>query len=295
MTKFNCGKWILSGEHSVLRGSSSFLFPMKDMTLSIEYTEGDDFSCVFSSEFSPSHSSIFEQAIKTAFNQVNQKPIGIFSLKSDIPLGFGLGSSAAFCLSLSQIFFEQSWISDILEFAIELEGVFHGKSSGADIYVSYYKNPILFQKEGIKKLKPSWAPPLYLYNTKVSSLTKECVNKVNLFIEKFPKEGRLLDQQMSDSVQLAIQSITQDHSLEKLIQSIQKAYDCFNKWGLLENIESHIESLQSKKALAVKPTGAGRGGFILALFEKPLSLEQEKEYQLISLRNSILQHEPNKK
>ena len=284
MTKLNCGKWILSGEHSVLRGSPSLLFPMKDMTLSIEYTKSDDFLFTLSGD--PSHRSIFEQAIRKAFDQVNQTPRGTFSLKSDIPLGFGLGSSAAFCLSLSQIFFEKSWISDILKFSIELENLFHGKSSGADIYASYYKNPILFQRKEVKKLKPIWSPHLYLYNTEVASSTKECIKKVNLFIEQFPKEARFLDQQMNDSVHLAVKSLTQDSSLDSLVQSMDKAYDCFKRWGLLKNIESHIQFLQSQGALAVKPTGAGRGGFIIALWEKPISSEK-----LIPLRNSILTDE----
>ena len=284
MKKSNCGKWILSGEHSVLRGGPIILFPMYQKRMEIEYLESQEFHCSFEKGFLNSQSSVFQQAIEQAFVTVRQKKRGIFQLRSDIPLGCGVGSSAAFCLSISQIFFEQSWISDVLDFAMDLENFFHGKSSGADVLVSYHQQPLLFKKkDSIEKLHLLWKPPLYLYNTQCSELTKNCVHQVSQFHEKFPKESRMLDQQMNDSVHLALQSLTikTKNPLESLQQSMDKAYDCFKKWSLLKNLESKTQELKQQGALSVKPTGAGGGGFLLSLWKKPLSQEWAEDHQLI--------------
>ncbi len=289
MEKSNCGKWILSGEHSVLRGGSVVLFPMYRMQLKVKYTYKEDFHCYFGNSFSPSQTDFFKQAIQQAFSQSGRKERGVFELHSDIPLGSGLGSSAAFCLSISQIFFEQSWVSDVLNFAIELEHFFHGKSSGADVLVSYHQSPLIFkERDAVEKLNILWKPYIYLYNTGRSSLTKKCVHQVNSFIEKFPKEAHLLDHQMSESVHLAVQSLTVETNrrLECLVQSINKAYGCFEKWGLLKNLDSKIKELKTQGALAVKPTGAGGGGFLLSLWERPLSEGLIQQNHLIPVEYS---------
>ena len=284
MKKSNCGKWILSGEHSVLRGGSIVLFPIYRMQLEVQYEDAKEFHCCFGKGFSSSQSDIFKEVIKKAFSKVGQKKQGVFHLHSNIPLGCGLGSSAAFCLSVSQIFFKQSWIQDVLGFAMELENFFHQESSGADVLVSFHKKPLIFKvEEPIKELHLSWKPHLYLYNTQYPSSTRDCVNQVTRFVKKFPKESRLIDQQMSESVNLAIQALTSksENHLEYLRESINKAYYCFKKWNLLKNLESKVCELKDQGALAVKPTGAGQGGVLLSLWKKPLSEDDLQKNQLI--------------
>jgi mevalonate kinase len=56
--------------------------------------------------------------------------------------------------------------------------------------------------------------------------------------------------------------------LNHLAESIKKAKSCFKRWGLAEGkIAQHMQMLQKHGALAVKPTGAGDGGYVLSLWE----------------------------
>ncbi len=248
-------------------------FPLKELCLEIQYKMSSSLSFYFEGEFSSSEKNkYFESAVNKAFKRVGRKPTGIFYLSSKIPLGCGLGSSAAFCLSLSDIFFQLGYIQDVVGFAWKLENFFHGKSSGSDIQAVYHKQPLIFKSvENFEFLRPSWSPNIYLYNTGVSSSTKKCVEKVSDMFERLPEKAGFVYKQMEQSVHQSITALKDpDGGLDLLVQAVKGACDCFESWGLLESLRPSIEKLKNLGALAVKPTGAGNGGVLIGLWEKPL-------------------------
>ena len=166
--------------------------------------------CVGVRLFKKNTALIYVHIIKTALKLVEKNNAkGQFGLDCTIPFSAGLGSSAAFCLSLSKIFVQLGWIQekDILKLSLELEHEFHGKSSGADIQVIYNEQPILFKNfSSIEILQLQWKPYFYLYNTGVRAKTQRCIQKVNQFIKKNPVRAKKLDQQMKKSVDLCLQA-----------------------------------------------------------------------------------------
>lgn len=72
------------------------------------------------------------------------------ALKSNIPLGYGAGSSGALCAAvLYQYGYHQAIPTDIntlKSLLATMEGYFHGSSSGIDPLVSYIQQPILIQQ-----------------------------------------------------------------------------------------------------------------------------------------------------
>ena len=291
------GKWILSGEHTVLRGGKAVLFPLKQFYFEVSYKEKhhffqklkNNFYVHFSSSFQEEYHSQYIHVIKTALKLVEKSNIrGQFNLDCTIPFSAGLGSSAAFCVSLVKIFFQLGWVKeeDLLKLSLELEHEFHGKSSGADIQVIYNEKPIVFKNfNNTAVLKPKWEPYFYLYDTGVRAKTQKCIQKVNEFINKNPERGKELDQQIQQSVDLCIQALNQDQKQGELLlkTAMDQALECFMEWGLCEGkILEWVRKLKEQGALAVKPTGSGGGGFVVSLWEQPPKFtEENKEFSFI--------------
>jgi mevalonate kinase len=66
-----------------------------------------------------------------------------------------------------------------------------------------------------------------------------------------------------------------------LIESINKARSCYERWGLTAGaLDTHMKKLTEEGALAVKPTGSGRGGFVISLWRS----EPQSSFGLIPLK-----------
>lgn len=78
--------------------------------------------------------SVLEHGMQLLGRSLNQLG-GYFHLHSTIPVGAGMGASAALCVAMSRWFCAQKMVdpSQCNDFAKELEHLFHGKSSGLDV------------------------------------------------------------------------------------------------------------------------------------------------------------------
>src|SRR5687768_1294377 len=98
------GKWVLSGEHAVLRGATAVALPHPEFSLSLKFddraTDGFRIDQTF---LSPELSVLLEGWIHEIFDQHSEKiPSGLLTIQSTIPMGAGLGSSAALCVGLAR-------------------------------------------------------------------------------------------------------------------------------------------------------------------------------------------------
>lgn len=274
------GKWILAGEHSVLRGAPALVFPLAQRTLTLVHSPGDHgLELDLSGEYGPEFRVLFWNLIDRACGQAGIKKSllkGVVKLSSQIPVGSGLGASAALCVAVGQWFQNSGFIKseEVYEFSRNLENLFHGESSGVDVAVTLLKEPIRFLRNGDRqKVALNWRPHLYLSYSGKKGSTLDCVQRVKAFGEKNPARGQELDRQMADSVALAENSLKLNptEGLNDLVKSIKMAKDCFDQWGLTP--EEEINKLLVAGALAVKPTGSGGGGYILSLWEEEPPVE----------------------
>ncbi len=106
----------------------------------------------------------------------------VVTVRSSIPIGCGLGSSAAAVLSeiraLGHYFrvdFRPDWH---YKYSMEAENLQHGHASGLDSYISLHGGCAVFQQGEARKLPlPGW--PLFLVNTGTpATTTGECVAAV---------------------------------------------------------------------------------------------------------------------
>lgn len=287
------GKWILAGEHSVLRGCPALVLPVTSCTLKVEYQAGSQpLAAQFSGESAKDYQLLFWGVIEEALKRLKRSRaelLGEIRMESSLPLGSGLGASAALCVSVAKFFVFLGWLKsdEVYEFSRSLEDLFHGESSGVDIAVALSGQPIRFLRSGDRQqLILNWKPQWYISPCGERGVTSECVAKVKRLFVTNPVEATALDARMAEAVSLAERALkmTESEGFPVLKTAIADADACFRSWGLVDGaLAQHLDRLRTSGAAATKPTGSGGGGYALSLWDREPTLSQRQSLGLISI------------
>lgn len=284
------GKWILAGEHTVLRGGAALAFPIQTRFFDLEFVPGTEEYKIVLPKTSTVPADVFERTLLRGLELTLQdidELKGTFFINSNIPLSSGLGGSASICAAVARLFYKFEWLKndEVFTFCRNLEDMYHGQSSGLDVATVLSANGIIFRRHaGFENLEPKWKPNWYLLHSGIQSRTKDDVAKVNSLFHSDLKTANEVDERMRGAVEKSIQALAldQERGLPMLIDAQKAAASCFSSWSLVpETMENTMKDLYKAGALAVKPTGSGGGGFILSLW--PSGTVPQTSFDLLSV------------
>lgn len=169
MNNWASGKIILSGEHAVVYGKMALAASISlGVSVRVVESEGSE------------KNSIINKAIEVAGGDDNIKVL----IESELPIGSGLGSSAA--VSAATIKTVREYLGkpidndELFVLTMECEGLAHGNPSGIDASVVVYGGLIGFVKrKPVERLKINQLVKLLLVDSgKPSETTKEMIELV---------------------------------------------------------------------------------------------------------------------
>lgn len=277
-------KLLLFGEHIIITGASALALPFKNYygLWSDQLKKG-----LVSEKKTDLTSLVSIKKIYTYLKELNYKEELISRIdfkkfeqditakvwfESNIPTGYGLGSSGAVCAAIYDRYCinpEQDLMK--LKGALaQLENCFHGQSSGIDPLVCYLDKMLLIKTD--KSIHPICVPvakkntgaAIFLIDTGVSRQTTPFVNYF-LSQAKLPLFQAKCIEPLSKSTDLAISAFRQQ-DISTLLEEVeiisQLQYSYLQKM-ILKEFQGIWKSGLATKLYSLKLCGAGGGGFIL--------------------------------
>ncbi|WP_372368369.1 mevalonate kinase [Candidatus Uabimicrobium sp. HlEnr_7] len=294
------GKIILFGEHAVVYGYPALATSI-DVGVRCKVTSHEYYEL-----YVPSESLIITNEDDHVLGQVFNKILSYFPQKKDycrielfpeIPLGAGLGSSAATSVSIIRgllAFHELHWENTkVNEVAFAAETIFHGTPSGIDNTIACFggmcylreANKFPRPQESYKEiplqkltisLMPSLPQPLSLMivNTKRERNTKNMVSKVRRLREKNLNFYDDIMKRIGSFPQQAIEAFG-NNNMNVVGELLNQNQSCLRELEVsCEEIDFVCEKAIEYGALGAKLTGAGGGGCVIILISNRNELEK---------------------
>lgn len=225
------------------------------------------------------------EPVKLAVEKVlaaSGKSVGLdITINSAIPVGAGLGSSAAVVASVtaavSALLGLEFSKQEIFRIAFEAEKIVQGTPSGVDPAIATFGGTLLFQVDtGFKPLEVETDIPLVIGDTGVERSTKIQVEKVRETMDSFPQIADSLRKAAREIVLRAVAAL-QEKDLETLGRLMNINHALLYGIGVSdESLEWLTNAARKAGALGAKLTGAGGGGCMVAL-ARPERLENVSE------------------
>ena len=266
-----CGKFILLGEHSVVHQRTAIAFPLLDKQLS--YSEITSRTVT---SFTVTGEVMREENIQKLL-ELRERLTGLRSsefhdsieIKTQIPIGSGLGSSAALCTSLLRAHGVKEGL-ELAEKAYYGEELFHGRASGVDPYTIAIEKIINFNSNPRSYLPLSENPiaeselAFLLLDSGTHHQTKEVLKQSDELKQKNEKYWSQIIKNLSE---LSLEGLNLwSSNFSEIGKLMTQAHKLLQELGVSnESLDSLVEEALRAGAIGAKLTGAGRGGYIVAL------------------------------
>ena len=272
-------KILLLGEYTIIKGSKGLAFPIHSYKASFSKAETiDDIQHSFrldefANYLTSSNILSTNMDLERLINDIKK---GVF-LNSNIPSGYGIGSSGALCAAIYASYAydfqrKESYTNEELNVLKDImalmENFYHGTSSGLDCLISLLNQPVLIEERNkyqlIDKLNLDALGQFFLFD---SGISRSTAGFVHSFLEKYET-----DQDYKNAIDQHNQLI--DHMTDNVLKSEEDSFKAnFKKLSAFqfehyadmipENVKSVWKEGLNSGDYFFKLCGAGGGGFFL--------------------------------
>jgi len=320
------GKLILSGEHAVVYGKPALAMAVNRYSVAHILAQNSPHISLNFSDLSYEQSITYE-ALDTLKNTIKDKYLSFkqghfnirevltkpfelaqfalglclemlniklsqgvqIQLNSTIPIGCGMGSSAATILSIIHAMANHARVNipskTIYELGLQAENMQHGTSSGLDLHVSLHGG-CCYVKDQIISVKAMPTMPIYLVNTGTpQTSTGECVTKVAHYFKQ-----TTIGDDFADVTETMVKALDKD-SYIGFKNAITANHDLLTKIGVVPlRVQRFIEKVKMLGG-AAKICGAGAvsgdaAGIVMIVIEDEFMLTtlcQKYGYEILSV------------
>lgn len=301
MEKIN-SKVLLFGEYSVLYNSMALTIPFSKFSGELDYPKGKEESAIavlsnkgireFCKHILDNHT---DETFKLNVNQLTQElDKGLF-FRSNIPQGFGLGSSGALVAAIFLRYLDKAgdFKDELKDFTIHhiqnlkkclgnLEGHFHGVSSGIDPLSIIINKPLLLKSN--KEIVKVDIPPhnaagknmLFLLNTHLNRDSSKLIKQFNHACEKNEFKQKL-DTELIEYTNSGIHNFLAGNiddfylNLDKLIRFQREEMS----YLIPENYQSILNKGLDNGDYFLKICGSGGGGYMIGFTQNWEATQQQ--------------------
>lgn len=284
-------KLLLFGEYSVIAGSEALAIPINNFGAYWHFDDAPNESNQQLKLFL-GHLSNSEVSHLLDLDRFNADLLMGISLVSNIPQGYGLGSSGSVCAAILDRFHTPEVsamsIQELNSIFIKMESHFHGTSSGLDPLVSYLKRPVLIKPNQTLTLLDDFAGfhpmvDVYLYDSgtarKTETLVAKFKNKMNT-----QDYSDSLNNELVPMVKSLIASWTSKGSFSfELIHQIS-SWQLKNMSEFIpDSVFSFWQEYAKSNDFQFKLCGAGGGGYFLLFAKKNTTLPDSLSSKVIKI------------
>lgn len=270
------GKIILFGEYTLLSGSKGLALPFQKFSGKLSYwIDSKNKAAQASSNVLRALAAHIQQQdfhaifIKDVFKkELNE---GLY-FESNIPQGYGLGSSGALVAALYQYFFvnkSKLTIAQIKDDLAQIEAYFHGTSSGTDPLVSYLKSPIVLEKGSVRKTNFSPGSDLqyFLIDTQITAKTEGLVTYYQSLLKEKNHKKKL--ERLQQHVNYCIEASLAKTLTFSMVQELSQMQRALLPPMFVSNPSIDAALQKFPETLTTKLCGSGGGGFLLGIAQTP--------------------------
>lgn len=307
-------KLILAGEHSVVYGTSAITTRLAWATHcdiqaantgSLRLSDGQETQWNSLSlrehwqQLQQRHQMWQQDASQPLLTQLSDLPLAVLALwqqhhdlpplsirlRSEIPIGQGLGSSASLIIALIQGLCKATTTplstAQIQQMATQCEQLAHGKSSGLDVAAILFSDRLHWKQGKATELSTRYPLPGYLVFTgKTESSTADCVG----WVKQHHAQRHELWSAMEEATEQMALAFDQSQSLTGLTKPVEALQNCLAALGVVpEKVQGFAQSAKAlgwsgKLCGAGSIQGDGGGFFWLLADQEPQTLCQTFGY-----------------
>lgn len=262
-------KLLLFGEYLVLQNATALALPLANYQMNwTQQNDNKELKKILLDylDYVSAHEVLLAEISIEKFREDIEQGIG---LVSNIPIGFGLGSSGAFVANVFDRYGKDKHKSDeqLLKLFSLMESKFHGSSSGFDPLVSYKNKALIRQNEVIKSVEIDLNHTNIHYALMNSGKARNTEKLVSQFKDLLKNDSYLKEIQLLKELNemlienfIAKNETTFFHFMQQFSILQLKLFKDF----ITEEVESYWRKGLEKEHYFMKLCGAGGGGFFLA-------------------------------